>query len=682
MKKLISNILIFALMSLSLCLLSSCSDESVEEEMGFEAESDFFQYDEIEWVFGRFDVGSDGTVYAENTVKEYVENEGNITVYRGVAAYSLDGELTEKYDLGDYFMSTVAYCNRKLYLTGGKDGSYNCLVFSIDLDTKEITELYETDLSTSDGYPLCSLISNDSLYFIVFDPVSAAEVCPYESNTFQYSGLAVYCYDIKTGELKKLNIDFPAVIGGTYDGGICIYAADEKGTYFTFGENSEKIYSDMGNIRSFAVVSSKNDYVFSGISSVNHTLNKAVIGESGCSELRPDVMCSYNGIKYKSGYTFYVNTYNVNDPNYTPVLYRMKNSAYAVENKTIRAVSPTFAYDEPFGCGYKMNLTKLTDEEFALKVLSQSPDYDICVLSTRLNMSENIRDKGTFYPLNEVEDVEEYLDKCFPSVKEAALSEDGEIWMLPIELDVDVLMYNEVLCEKYGIEFGKDMSFEQLIENAEKAAKSEKSNCYALQGYLLNTNMLLQFMRAGSSFDTDEFRSFAEFSKERANYITEEYPFANLFMSQDDFFEDKENHLFTFSSFQTTSEMQLIPISDPTGIRACPLPSVTEDKRSVGSCLFISVNPTSDNLDSVLGYISALAEYLTDNNPNILFSENKFGDIPYINDLYEIYANSSVSFNVSYELYRQDYENYLAGEVTLDECIKEADRKLAAYFNE
>ena len=658
-------------------ILPSCSNNTSNDEIALETDDDFFVYDKIEYA-NCFDVDSDGIVYTVEAVYEYVETDtytGNTIVGSEIAVYSLNGEIKERYGLDEYNPTTISYYNNKLYCTGGKNNLNNCIIFCLDLETKEITDLYETELSTYVGYPNNALFSDSKLYFSVAAPAGDKK-CPYETQEFHYQGCDIYSFDPEAGELKKLNIDFPCAIASTYNGGICIYAVDAKGTYFTFGEDGEKIYGFGKPISAFTVINENNDCVFSVTH--NHTLNLMPMGENDYAELMPDV--SARNIKLVNGYTFYLNEWST-DNNNTFELCRIKNSAHIKGNKSIKAISPQFVYDEPFGCGYMMSLNRLEDEEFALTVLSQSADYDVCVLSSALTVSSGIRDKGTFYPLNEIEGIEEYLDRCFPYVKETAINDDGEIWMLPIEVDINVLIYNEALCREYGIEFSDDMTYEQLIENGRIAAKSRMRNFYSLQGYMLNTNALLQFMRSGG-FDNEAFRSFADFSKEKANYCTS--PYGELFVTG--FATEYEpaqnqNDRYLFSSLQDKSAAQVM-YKGNTALRACALPSLTEDKRSVAACIFISVNPNSDNLESVLEYITSLTEYLTDNNPNIIFSENKLGDTQYSRDLYGIYENASISFDIPYEICRYDYEDYLYGNITLDECIDEMSRKLDIYLNE
>jgi hypothetical protein len=60
----------------------------------------------------------------------------------------------------------------------------------------------------------------------------------------------------------------------------------------------------------------------------------------------------------------------------------------------------------------------------------------------------------------------------------------------------------------------------------------------------------------------------------------------------------------------------------------------------------------------------------------------KYTDSSYASELYELYENSVIDFNVSDEVFASDFNRYLNGEITLDMLIAEGSRKLAIYLNE
>ena len=53
-----------------------------------------------------------------------------------------------------------------------------------------------------------------------------------------------------------------------------------------------------------------------------------------------------------------------------------------------------------------------------------------------------------------------------------------------------------------------------------------------------------------------------------------------------------------------------------------------------------------------------------------------------IESLYRLYENAETGFNVSEEICFEPYIKYQSGEMSLEEMIAEADRKLSAYLNE
>ena len=53
-----------------------------------------------------------------------------------------------------------------------------------------------------------------------------------------------------------------------------------------------------------------------------------------------------------------------------------------------------------------------------------------------------------------------------------------------------------------------------------------------------------------------------------------------------------------------------------------------------------------------------------------------------LESLYSLYENAQIGFNVSEEICFEPYVKYHSGQLTLDQMITEADRRLSAYLNE
>lgn len=318
-----------------------------------------------------------------------------------------------------------------------------------------------------------------------------------------------------------------------------------------------------------------------------------------------------------------------------------------------------------------------------LSVLSLDSSFDLCMLSSKEEVSGNLRSKGTFYPLNDIPGIHEYLDRCFPYVKETAIAENGEIWMLPIALNIDMIMYNEASCAELGTDFSAPLTPEKYRENIDIAYSSEKTLGYDSHAYLINTDFIMQLLRNDSGFDTPDFRSAAELLKSDFNYVKGNERFRPInsaisYTLEDQGFGNPEDFLFSMRDYS----MDQMFYSDGINMRISPMPSVTNDSRSIAVCTYLCVNPASKNLEAACDYIESLVQHLGGDNSSVLFSDTFAQDNAARKDLYGIYSNASIEFNISFEIFRIDYERYLADEITLDEFIAEAERKLKVYQNE
>ncbi len=99
--------------------------------------------------------------------------------------------------------------------------------------------------------------------------------------------------------------------------------------------------------------------------------------------------------------------------------------------------------------------------------------------------------------------------------------------------------------------------------------------------------------------------------------------------------------------------------------------------------MYLCVNPATDNLDAVLEYITELCYYISSKQDGFsLADKSLYSDKPYISDMYDIYCDSEISFRLPDEIIADELEKYINGEISLEDMIAEADRKLSAYLKE
>ena len=173
------------------------------------------------------------------------------------------------------------------------------------------------------------------------------------------------------------------------------------------------------------------------------------------------------------------------------------------ENKTLRYITAKTEFSEPFGCGYEMKRSVLDTDKFALKVMALDKDFDVCFVDSGDSFRDNVRENGVFYQLNEIEGIQEYLDACFPYVREAATDSDGNIWMLPVAVDIRGLLVSREATEEVLIEHNMTYgeyctAYEALSENEKKVVEQPAS---------FAEKFIVQYILERGTIDTQEFRN-------------------------------------------------------------------------------------------------------------------------------------------------------------------------------
>ncbi len=654
-------------------LFTACgqSDEKIPD---FDITEDYFVYEQLLRPTC-FDVGEDGTIYAFCGSEPYEEVIGDKTYMVSDTYFytcALDGNAVQRFKV-DLKVNAVEYSDGKLYcLVMDKEKSR---LVTMDIDSGE-TE----DIAVFDEFSMFKSldITRSTAYIVGISDERAGISGEYsdEFGVYEYNGEKLISVDLDNGKVTGSDVEYP-VSGAAYGDKFMVYAADKDGYFFSDFNGGNKVYNDLGGVICFEMF--ENDsFVYRSDDLIGKLAAGSFDPEKGTAEIIENIIFGDNTIQYQGGCTFVMKSDGEAE---NRRIIRLKNSEYLKPSNKIKYISTEYNLESPFGCGYTIERLELDDESFSLTVLSQDRSYDICLINSKESVSGNIRDKGSFYPLNEVEGVNEYLDKCFPYIKDSAVTSDGEIWALPISVTAPVIMYNEELCSEAGTAFSGDMSLSQLIDNAYTAYNSEYSGGYELQRYQLTQNVFLQYLAHNNSFDTELFRDTVKLLYERANLSVPSETFPMFTDEINNMFSGNDSG-FLFSYLYYLADQQLY--ADFCGdMRAVPTPNINGGGKNAATCVYLAVNPSSDNLAAALDYISSLCEYLGEkHNSFVLRDKAYYSDSAFVNDVYRIYENSEICFNISSEIFFDDYQNYCAGSVSLDEFISEADRKLTAYLNE
>lgn len=637
MKKIFS---LFIVAVLALCGCGSTMQTSKEEFDG--ADYLFYPQENV----CAFDVDHNGNVYSvafNSDVVEIYDIDGAFMEEKSLpTAYTISLKVNENdiYSLS----SNILYKNDEIFYTLPFEDCALSLELTGDF-AYILYDDYDADVSSSPIIDLLSAWSGEKLLKINITDKTATEVeCGYP------------------------------LLMSAYENKLWLYCCDDNGCYITGYDGrdfTEKAYTDKGKLNSFCAIGD-NRFIFPDYSEeTTPTISLLQSETKAVNQLMPNVTCFlHGGIKYFGGYIYYINNYGYAE--HVDKIERIKESAYAADNTVINVITPkgTMIY-EPFGCGRTIKTDPLQADEFALSVLSQDRRYDLYAFSSSSDFSLNVRDKGSFYALNDVEGVSEYIDKCFSSMKNTAVNEDGEIWALPVNLTACCVIYNEKNCIAKGIDVA-NMSFETLVKTAlEMYSENPQCTEVSVDPKAVCELMMLDYLSGkNTDLDSAKFRSLAEYCKNIRKYE------GNALNARNTAMQTFGDSLFYIIS---TDRQEQFNFSTNNDIRAKDL----YEGNAPADCVYLCVNPASDNLNAVLEYITALCDYLSNKQDGFsLADKSLYSDKTYTRDLYDIYSHSEIYFRLPDDIISSELEKYINDEISMEEMIIESERKLLAYLNE
>lgn len=520
-------------------------------------------------------------------------------------------------------------------------------------------------------------IVGDNIYLLYFDYLADQSQAPATYSLNGWKGENLICISLSDFSVSEVKCDYPLFISAT-DDELWVYGMNNDGCYVAPIENGEM--SEPMSVGTeppyggFMIVDSKGKYLSSGSAGDTSVLCMTDPETGQTNELMPNAaIFDAAGIRLRDGYIYYINQYyyaeNCNK------IERIRQSDYAKNNIPVKLLATEWFSYIPFGCGRSVIESRLSKEEFALTVLSLDRGYDACVLSSSQDFSKNFRDNGSFYVLNDVPGVSEYVERCFPSVREAVTDSQGNIWALPLNLNVPCALYNEVNClaEDFSPTGG---TLESLIEKTNQLFLSDTSRhdiCIFANDAL---PLLLREELSGeiNTLNQADFRN-------KMNFLTEKMS-GELFgidiaseSNNSIVFDDGDSMLTMLA--ETKEKQKIFSVNGK--IHAADI----FEEKNPAECVFLCVNPSSDNLSATLEYITSLCGYLSSKTDDFMLdAPEMYSDSVYISELFEIYRDSEIFFRIPDELLLDSVKQYMQGELSMDELIAESERKLSAYLNE
>ncbi|MDE7297365.1 MAG: hypothetical protein K2N94_00880, partial [Lachnospiraceae bacterium] len=354
-------------------------------------------------------------------------------------------------------------------------------------------DLYLFAYSVADGSitMLCALpyftsvkqgaVVGDVVYLLGKSPNWQSKEPP--ARGYSFAGERLVSYTPDTGELAQLGFDFPInmaesgtgtlIVSGYLDGtGYCLMEYDPaKDSMQVLGQMEEYKFDR------FAVCNDGKDVIYGYSSKLRGIVLSEIRNLSVEAELFPSGDSSWSQVLYVGEKVYCKDLYS-------GILTSFPLDAVRRENKKLSFITRENSWQEtPYGCGYQMERVELSDDKFTLKVLARDKDFDLCLGNTLKGDGRNLRENGAFYPLNDVPGIDEYLERCFPYVREAATREDGTIWMLPVSVNVFALLAKRATLEENGLALQENMTWEEYRKILLSATKEQTEQIF------LNNNM-------------------------------------------------------------------------------------------------------------------------------------------------------------------------------------------------
>lgn len=668
----------------SLCLLlcfGACTGQDREQIELLDAEKTLFQYTGTENA-KRIAVDEAGMLYTTEFVMG--ENlEGNMDLKQKVSVYDLQGTCTEVVDLpigsGD---AQVLYAEAGyLYFVIFDMSKNKPVLYEVNPSTWEIRERF-----CFSSYKIISEMVRIEDYIYVIGQLENPEAKQYELHpevlAYNYGGEAISRINI-TEEYpieQQLSFDFPISIFRT-EKGLGIYAYDERKGFgiielnHAAGTLEEKCWKVTITPSQYFTKCEKG-YLY-----YNLNYGRMYYGNEDGTEadITGTIIRMYEEPDYTKGFVFYKNEMSGG------MVERICVADILQENREIKLLMHKDTMDIPYGCGYQMEKNTLDSESFSLKVLAQDRDYDVYVLSSRNPVAYNLKKNGAFYPLNEVEGVEEYLDACFPYLKELATNEDGDIWMIPVALAIPGLEYNKEYCTEQGVDLST-MNFEEFLKFTQENEKTVPEFTNISYMFLLES-FFSQYFQQEVSFDTEMFRKYTALLKEGYEIEGASWGIVSGFTAATNAAlkegEPIPDYYYETQYYLTNIMNRSRILQDKAAIGVTAIPTMKEGVVNQGTVTLLAVNPQSDNLETTLDYISAFSKYmLTKKDSFVLEDESTYSDTPYLRDWYQVYACGGAYFEMDREIYNTIYWDYLEGELEQEEMIVEIERRRKLYMGE
>lgn len=566
-------------------------------------------------------------------------------------------------------IEAIAAYGRTVYFAANyimKTGEVCMALYTLDLDTRKIQVLAE--FSCFDTVRKM-LFKDGMLYLLGTKRYSADPYQPGGADGYTFYEDQIISYRISDGVLGAIKIDHPISMAFAENGKLMVYAYESGYCLLEYDPAQASIETvtlfSSYFMQDFAICHNGKDIIYS----YSHNSRGLVLAPLDAmaqeTELCPAEFVGsalHTQILFLEGKVYLLNK----DRN---IMGFTISDTYQ-NNTAIRYISPGYQPDAPYGCGYAMERQELSKDKFVLKVLARDADYDLCLIDSLDDCSYNLKKNGVFYPLNDVPGVREYLKQCFPYVEEAAIKEDGTVWMLPIAVYMPGLIVQEDTLKKLKVPLAREMTWEEFASVFANLT-AEQRELIAMSRTVCTMQFFQQYFKKYTSVDQEVFRQ----SMEALKQLDKE-------MKLIPYREDKK-YLFYYERYMRNYTNPAFRESYyGEDAKIYPMPKLSAGDVNTASCIILAVNPESDRLEETLNFIEDYVAWQMKGEAPPFFKEPVPAKGSFEADLYALYENGEIAFDIDKDVYMEGIEKVLDGQKDVEEYIRETEKKIKIYFGE
>lgn len=329
----------------------------------------------------------------------------------------------------------------------------------------------------------------------------------------------------------------------------------------------------------------------------------------------------------------------------------------------------------------------LHDEELMLKMMAGDNDIDIYVLNTA-GIGRSVRKFGAYVPLNDCERINDFFSQCHDYISDYFTNENGDIWAVPLYASTMAVFYSPQDIESLGLNYRDNFEmYSDFLDTLRWMTTQDKFDHY---GYMEGIALLLEdkynVNYSYTDYNTDIFKTLLE--KSRSGYTR--YTVSPFFKKP--YLHNGREFTADKTAFWVDNIYEYMKGSNPLDTwRVFPSPKVVsaDDKNPV-SLQYAVVNPYSKKIDAAKEYLSALAE-------DFLHTTNKFSPVykdiekyaedydinsPAFRDIFDISTNAEVHEMLGINDGKPFLSDYHDGRITVDEVVREFERRAEIALNE